>query len=653
MTRTLRVLIIEDQDDDVALIRRVLERGGFALEVVHVQDLVQLRLALETQTFQVVVSDFSLPQFDARAALALVRKLAPELPFIVVSGTVGEEVAVDAMRAGAADYISKSNLLRLVPVVERELNEAAGHAARLAERREAAAALRRSEQNFRALLDQLPMGVLVANEGQMVYANAAWLRYVGCDELSELVPLWPREVIDPADLPALEARLLPDEGKALPPLVSRLRSRTGQITVVQSTSLSLEFDGERATLMVSRDITAERDLQRRLMFADRMVSVGTLAAGVAHEINNPLAYIQGNLDFAALLLTGSDPSRLHEPARRKDLEDALREASEGTARVRQIVRDLKSLSRPDDEAVGPINVQRVLDSAVQMTNNELRHRARVVKEYGKLPLVLANEGRIGQVFINLLLNAAQAMEGGASANQLTVSTWTDERGRAVVSVRDTGVGMTPEIQARIFDPFFTSKPIGVGTGLGLAICHGIVSQMKGEIIVESAEGKGSEFRLVLQGLPDDAVVPPPKEGKLAPPALPPPPQPEATAPVLRRGRVLVIDDEPRIGKTLRRLLDNEHDVEVLDSGRAAIERIRSGARFEVILCDLMMPDASGMVVHQEISALAADQAARMIFLTGGAFTPLAQEFLARVDNTRVEKPFSPAELRALIRSRIQ
>jgi len=641
MSRPLRVLIIEDREDDVLLLRRALLRGGFEPEIEHVQTAEQLNRALLANRFQLVISDFSLPSFNAREALLMVRELAPETPFIVVSGTVGEEIAVDAMRAGAADYITKNNLLRLAPAIERELNDAEARAARLAERRESAAALRRSEQNFRALIDQLPVGVLVASDDQMVYANSCWLSYVGCTRLEELILLWPAQVIDPADLQPLLARLRDrsQQGRPQVSLETRLRSRTGEQIVIESTSIVLDFDGERATVMVSRNVTAEREFQRRLMFADRMVSMGTLAAGVAHEINNPLAYIQGNLDFAALLAT-TEADKLRDTAVQKDLAEALREAREGTARVRQIVRDLKAFSRPDDEMMGPIDVHQVLDSAAQMTSNEVRHRARLVKQYGKVPPVLANEARLGQVFINLLLNAAQAIEGSPDQNEIRVRTSTDDEGRAVISVRDTGTGMTPDVQARIFDPFFTSKPIGVGTGLGLAICHGIVTQLHGEILVESTPGQGSEFRIVLPPLHDPA-------------------QDEATAPgepartaAERRGLVLVVDDEPRIGNTIRRLLEAEHEVTVLGGGREAIEQIERGLRYDVILCDLMMPEASGMLVHQELTRSVPEQAERMIFLTGGAFTPEARDFLLRVKNLHVEKPFSPADLRALVRSRV-
>ena len=389
---------------------------------------------------------------------------------------------------------------------------------------------------------------------------------------------------------------------------------------------------------IARDITAAKEaeesraqLQRQLVVADRMVSVGTLAAGVAHEINNPLSYVTTNLDLVleeVRALAGGSPS-----ARLKDLEDMVLDAREGAERVRKIVRGLKTFSRTDDERRSVMEVKPSLELAINMAFNEIRHRARLVKDYGETPLIEADDTRLGQVFINLLVNAAQAIpEGNAEGNEIRIVTSTDAGGRAVVEVRDTGVGIPVGVRDRIFEPFFTTKSVGVGTGLGLSICHNILSGMGGEISVSSEVGHGATFRVVL---PPAAVQ-----------RLSQPPTSATDSARVRRGTVLVVDDEPAVGMALKRIL-REHDVTVLTSVKEALEVLLSGKRFDVIFSDLMMPQMTGMDFYRELTRRSPDDAARMVFVTGGAFTPIATEFLEQIGNERVEKPFTPKAVREL------
>lgn len=378
---------------------------------------------------------------------------------------------------------------------------------------------------------------------------------------------------------------------------------------------------------------SERDaMTAQLMQADRMASVGMLAAGVAHEINNPLTYVISSLDFVESRLKELEP-----PGPEWDeLNEALADAREGAGRVKHVVRDLKTFSRVDEEHRATIDLRAVIESSINMAFNEIKYRARVVKDYRKTPQVLANEARLGQVLLNLLINAAQAIpEGHVEENEIRVATRTDERGRAIIEVRDTGSGIHPAVIERIFDPFFTTKPIGVGTGLGLSICRNIVSALGGEVAVESEVDEGTVFRVALPPAP-------PWDGEEAP-------QRAAAVTHGRRGRILVVDDERGIGEAVRRVLRSEHDVVALTSAEEAQALIARGDRFDVILCDLMMPTMTGMDLHAALTALAPDQAERMVLLSGGAFTPKARHFLDSVPNVRVEKPFDPTSLRALVR----
>jgi signal transduction histidine kinase len=378
------------------------------------------------------------------------------------------------------------------------------------------------------------------------------------------------------------------------------------------------------------DITERKELLARLVFSDRMVSVGTLAAGVAHEINNPLAYISANLDELAAF-AGTRP----------EVISLLHEASDGIERIRKVVRGLQAFSRADDDQRAPLDVEAVLELALGITSGELRHRARVVRELGGTPPVAADEARLGQVFINLLVNASEAIpEGQADQNEIRVVTRTDTAGWARIAIHDTGGGIPTAVQGRIFDPFFTTKPIGAGIGLGLSICAGIVRSLGGEITFQTESGRGSVFHVAL---PPARSATLPRSRPTSEPGL---------APNERRGRVLIVDDELILANSLRRLLSRDHAVSIVSSGKAAFDRLRAGERFDVILCDLMMPELTGMDLHAQLAQLSPEQAERMIFMTGGAFSISARQFLERVTNPCFDKPCDLAALRAAIRERV-
>jgi CheY-like chemotaxis protein len=391
---------------------------------------------------------------------------------------------------------------------------------------------------------------------------------------------------------------------------------------------------EGGAVAVFRDVTAERAAQARMLVSERMASLGTLAAGVGHEINNPLMSVLGNLEMAIGDLRKI--RREHGDIDFLELGEELRDAKEAGERVRNIVRDLKLFSRTDEETRGEVHVEKVMESSLRMVWNEIRHRAQLVRDFKPVPAVLANESRLGQVFLNLVINAAQAIpEGRANQNEIRVATSVAADGRVRIEVSDTGSGMTPEVIGRIFTPFFTTKPIGVGTGLGLAICHQLVTAVGGDITVDSTPGRGTTFTVLLPPM----AVPHGVAASEAPPVRP-----------SLIGKVLVIDDDVMVATTIRRAL-REHDVVALSDPLEAIRQIDAGQRFDVILCDLMMPNITGMDVHAELMRRAPEMAERMVFITGGAFTEQAREFLEH--RPSVEKPVDLETLRALIINKLQ
>jgi ligand-binding sensor domain-containing protein/signal transduction histidine kinase/CheY-like chemotaxis protein len=398
----------------------------------------------------------------------------------------------------------------------------------------------------------------------------------------------------------------------------------------------------RANQELDTHLRTLRATQAQLVQAGKMAAVGTLAAGVGHEINNPLSYIVSNLEYATQemsLLKGrlqNGPEDVGE--RLREVEQVLREALTGADRVRRIVKDLKTFSRQDEDIRGPVDLRAVMDSAAKMAAGELRPRAHLVRDYADVPRVQGNEARLAQVFLNLIINAAQALpEGKPEQNEVKLVTRRLGADQVVAEVHDTGSGIPPEVLGRIFDPFFTTKPVGIGTGLGLALCQAFITSMEGRIEVESQMGRGTMFRVTLpvaRGEPLQATsrAVELKEG------------------VSMRGRVLVVDDDPLVSSALRRTLSREHDVEVVVSSKRALEMLTSPeAAYDVILCDLMMPEMTGMELHAQLNAVAPERAKRMIFVTGGAYTPAAVSFLERVSNPRLEKPFEPEKLRERVR----
>ncbi|MET0402007.1 MAG: ATP-binding protein [Cystobacter sp.] len=398
---------------------------------------------------------------------------------------------------------------------------------------------------------------------------------------------------------------------------------------------------EDGVLVRCQDVTSSKRLEQErdalLTRLEKLSMSGQLATGVGHEINNPLAFVAGNLHvalehLAGLKDEGASPlvERLREPVQ------ALEEARQGAERIRSIVQDLRTLARADGAALEPVDVHAALEFSVSLAMSQLRYRARVERQYGELPPVRANEAKLGQVFLNLLINAAQAIPETDGVEHRVSLVTRREGDRVVVEVRDTGLGMAPEVLSRIFEPYFTTKAPGEGLGLGLPICLGIMRSMSGGLAAESTVGQGSTFRVTL----------PVYEGEARLVAASAPVPARRDAPV--RKRVLIIDDEPGIGSVLRRLLGRVHEVVVLSRGLDALELLEKDDGFDRIFCDLMMADLTGMQLHARLSRSRPEVLSRFVYMTGGGFTESAREFLRRVTEPRIDKPFDTDAIRALV-----
>jgi PAS domain S-box-containing protein len=370
----------------------------------------------------------------------------------------------------------------------------------------------RTEVNFRTLIELTPDAMAVYQRDRVSYANPRMVRLLGYEGATDLVGLRPQDFVFPDDRVLVDRRMRTFSARGLetPPAEERLMRRDGSPVPVEVTTIPIFYDGSPATLVHARDLTERKHLEAQVVMADRLASVGRLAAAVGHEINNPLAYVMANLDLALERLVEPEVS---EPDRLADIVEMLREAREGADRVRHIVRDLKVFSRGETEERTRVDPRRVIDSCVNMARGEIRQRARLIKRYADTPPVIANEARLGQVLLNLLVNAAHAIpDGDPEANEIEVSTRCDDGGRVVIEVRDSGAGIPEDVKRRIFEPFFTTKGSGRGTGLGLSICRSIVTALGGEITFESHLGRGTAFLVILPAAPAGTSAAPSARG---------------------------------------------------------------------------------------------------------------------------------------------
>jgi len=489
-------------------------------------------------------------------------------------------------------------------------------------------AVRLTEARFRNLSAAALDGVLVHERGTIIDVNEAMARLLGT-HASALVG---RSIDSLVTASTRAAAIAVAEGDTATPVEAAILGSDGVEHPVELMGRR-HHDGPRDVGVVAvREIAERKRMQAQLVLTDRLASLGTLAAGAAHEINNPLAYVTVNVELVRERLQSPDGITAAEGA---GLVAALDRAREGCERIRAIVANLKALARGDALAMRPVDLASVLDGALRMVANELRHRARLVRNFAVVPPVLGDEGRLGQVFVNLLVNAiASIPDGDVATHEIEVSLALAADGQRVVAcVRDTGAGIAPEAIDRVFDPFFTTRTQGQGMGLGLSICHSIVRACGGEIAVTSAQGRGSTFCVTL---PCAAL-----RNEVAEPLT----EPVALLP-FRRARILVADDEGDVADSIARALA-EHEVRVASGGREAVALAGTGA-FDLVLCDLMMPDLPGTGVYDALHAIDPELASRLVFVTGGAFSAGAREFLARVDNARLEKPVGVAALRSFV-----
>jgi len=625
----LRVLIAEDSEDDALLLVRELKRGGY--EPIHerVASATAMAAALDRQGWDLVIGDHSMPHFGGLAALALVRERGLDVPFICVSGTISEEMAVAAMKAGANDWVTKGQLQRLLPAIERELREAKGRAA-----------LRASEAGYETLVQHAPVGIYrSSSEGRFLSVNAALVRMLGYDSPAELLRRdMARDVY--AD-PAERRRLLERDtytDHEYDEVEATWKRKDGRPLTVQLSVRAVRNADRQVEYYETfvRDVSEQRRLQQQLVQSQKMEAVGRLAGGIAHDFNNLLTVITSYCDLLLEDLGGDDPKR-------EDVEQ-VRKAADGAA---ALTRQLLAFSRQQVIAPRVVNLSAVVAGVEKMLR-------RVIGEDVDLVTVLdpgvgsvrADIGQLEQVLMNLAVNARDAMPTGG---KLTIETanvahdphYARERAAAPVSrfvmlaVSDTGVGMDEATKARIFEPFFTTKEPGKGTGLGLATVYGIVQQAGGFIWVYSEPGRGTTFKIYLPQV--DAAA----EDAGA-----------STAPAdLPRGTetVLVAEDEAAVRAVTREVLERQGYV-VLEAphGAAALDiAAQHRGPIQLLVTDVVMPGLSGRQLADRLARLRPDT--KVLYVSGYTDDAVVRHGVLEAGIAYLQKPFTIDSLARKVR----
>jgi two-component system, cell cycle sensor histidine kinase and response regulator CckA len=620
MPNALRLLLVEDSEADAELLARELKRAGFAVECARVQTAAQVQAALDRGSWDIIVGDNSMPGFSGREALEIVRSRGLDIPFIFVSGTMGEDLAASALEAGAGDALAKGDLRRLVPVIRRELREA------------------RDRRAASDLVEHAPVGIYRSTPaGRFTSVNAALVRILGYASHDELLALdMARDVY--AD-PEERRRLVEQDtytNQVYEELEATWKKRDGTRIRVQL-SVRAQRDGAGQVEFYEtfvRDITNQRQLEAQLAQAQKMEAIGRLAGGVAHDFNNLLTVI---LSYSELLLEDL-------PAGSSDREDVaqIRKAAQGAG---ELTRQLLAFSR--QQVLQP----KVVDLNAAVSGIE-RLLARVLREDIKLRCTLAQDagtirvdpGQLEQVIMNLAVNARDAMPQGGLLTIETANVDLDEaflRAHPVakpgpyvmLAVTDTGTGMDAATQARIFEPFFTTKDAGKGTGLGLATVQGIVQQSDGFIWLYSEPDHGTVFKIYLPRVDEPAS------------------RADDAPEVDTRGTetVLVVEDVAAVRAVTREMLQR-YGYHVLDAadGAAALQLAADHhAPIHLLLTDVVMPDLNGRDLARRLSAARPDM--KVLFMSGYTDDAVVRHGILQEGIAYLQKPFTPRSLSAKVR----
>lgn len=596
----LNILIVDDSEDDALLLVRALQRSDCEIRWQRVQNRNDMLESLETGTWDVVISDYNMPGFSALHALNLIQKTGRDMPFIVVSGAVGEERAVEIMLAGAHDFVVKQNLARLAPVIRRELGEAGFREQR-----------RRDEEQLQlqaAALDSAANGILITDrDGLIEWVNQAFTELTG----------YSRQEVEGQHISILESgkhgehfyeglwHTILDCRNWRGELVNRRRDGSEYIEEQSITSVR-RADGEISHFIVIQQDVTERvhaarereDLQRQLQQAHKMEALGQLTGGIAHDFNNILGAIIGYTDLALERFAPGGEGKLGE---------YLNQVYRAALRARDLIAQMLAYSRGGGSSTQVLPMEPVVREVIKMLRSAMPATMEFHTEFtSDTSMVSIDPVQLHQVIMNLCINARDAMEGHGRMDvciapvrdlrAICASCHHPVEGDFVqLEIRDTGTGIAADVLPRLFEPYFTTKPVGSGTGMGLPVVHGILHEHGGHLLVDTAIGEGSCFRLLLPALAAMEVREESRESV-------------ATTQVQGNGHVLVVDDEPRLVAYYAELLEAQgYRVTGVTDGREALRYFQaSPGDIDLVITDQTMPEITGASLVRQLLELRPD-----------------------------------------------
>ena len=636
--KSIRLLIVEDREDDALLVLRELARDSYEVTHVRVDTVQALEEALRSREWDIVLSDFSLPTMTAMDVLRVLAASGLDLPCIVVSGTIGEEAAVHALKAGASDFIVKHRLARLLPAVSRELREAAERK----NRRNAEAAFSQAMARMRFALEAAGVGTW---EVDIITGRAEWSDVMVQLHHGDSSGGFPGTLdaflaaVHPDDRRRVREGIVSNHGHSESRFDYRVTWPDGSIHWIEGTGQTFYADTGRPIRAagVAIETTVQKQLEQQFQQAQKMESVGQLAGGIAHDFNNLLTAILG---YSNVLLEDGNAGVIPDRMRR-DIEE-IRRAGESAAKL---TSQLLAFSRRQIIQPTVLNINSVVEGLEPMMRRLIGENIRLTTSLSPdLGSTRADAGQLEQVIMNLAVNARDAMERGG---QLTIETANVELDAAYASsdvavalgpyvmlaVSDTGTGMSPEVQARIFEPFFTTKAKGHGTGLGLATIYGIVKQNNGSIWVRSEAGHGTTFKVYLPRVNErpQAVAPP-------------------TRPAVRGGNetVLLVEDNDLVRGLARSVLTrNGYNVVEASDADEALQAAAQGGRIDLLLTDVVMPGISGRMLAQRVAERYAD--VRVLYMSGYPDSAVGSHGVLSPEVAFLQKPFTPSMLARAVR----
>lgn len=633
MPTPLRTLILEDSKEETTLLLLELERGGFHPIYEQVDTPEAMTAALERQTWDVILADYKMPHFDAMTALSILKERKEDIPFIIISGSIGEETAAAAMRAGANDCLMKDNLTRLSETVRREMKEAANRAAL----RRVETSLRESEEKYRRLFEEDLSAVFISSpDGSILVCNPSFSHLFGFASTEEaashdLKSLFPNRSAWDQFIDALRQK------RTLQWCELELRRRNGT-RVDAIANVIGRFDAQGKLIELKGylfDNTERKALERQLFQARKMESLGRLASGIAHDFNNVLTGILGYTDLSLLKIDETHP-----------LHTYLTHIRQLVWRASKMIRQLLTFGRRQVLEPTPLNLNEVLADLLPLLEKVLSEEIEMsFHPDPHLKNVYADLSQIEQVILNLCVNARDAMPAGGRLVLQTENIFLTESDTretpfmrpgdyVLLTVSDTGVGMDEKTIERIFDPFFSTKEPDQGTGLGLSIVHGIVGQHGGWVTVESETGKGSTFKIFLPAVE--------KSERAAP-------GPEFIRHIPQRSeKILIVEDDPLLRTVFQRTLEERgHSVLLAENGEEGLRQIeRHSDTVPLIISNLVMPKMNGREFYEQVQKI--KPGTKFLFVSGYTDLPPRQDWLTKNDLPLLFKPFSPSELVAKV-----